>query len=299
MRLTQFLAIAFLSTGGLLPPMLAAQTVSSGAPDKARTLSDDTVRAVQTLTMNTPYGSLPRGFAESSGSSTKLFIVSARNMIASRTAEAAGSGGRFNPPPDMRRDIVFLSCGDHDFREVFECARVRLSSDGKAIEPLSYEAKQNSYRNALGASWDVREVFATFDARDLLKGFAVDYADPTGGEWTYTVTPEQAGVDLMLDIASAAAATAPTGPVPPQLRITVARVGQAWRITNGDPFRWPQCIASIGASEAPMGALEANAALMVNPSQFQPPLTDPATKSAVTITCTVGRDQVFIATGRP
>jgi hypothetical protein len=293
MRAIHAAVVAVLAGGSVT----ASQMVSPS--QSVPTLSEDIVGAVQTLTMNTPYGSLPRGLADSAGRSTKLLIVSNRNMIALETAEATGSSGRFNPGSEMRWDVVLLFCGDHDAGQIFECARLQVSVNGVEVKPLSYEAQRNSYGNALGANWDVREVFAVFDARRLTNGFVVDYADPTGAEWTYAITPEQAAVDLLLDLASASAATVPAGPVPPALRISVTRPAQGWRITNADSFRWPLCVASIGASEASIGAFEPNGSVMVNPSQFQPPLNEQAAKSPVTVTCTVGRDQVFIATERP
>jgi len=107
--------------------VLGALALASEATAHAQVaLTNDVVAAVQKIAMNTPYGSLPRGLDDSFGGATRLFIVSSRNMIAARTADAAGSRGRFTPPAEMRQDVIHISCGDHDLGEIFECSRVRV-----------------------------------------------------------------------------------------------------------------------------------------------------------------------------
>jgi len=278
---------------------LVAAWTPAAVHAQAVALSNAVVAAVQGVAMNSPYGSLPRGLDDSSGSTTRLMIMSNRNIIASRTADAAGSGGRFTPTTEMRRDVVVMSCGDHDVREIFECSRLRVLVNGAVIAPLTYSADTNVYRNALGATWNVREVTALFDARRLVKGFTVEYASPDGAEWSFAVEPDQAAVDLLLDVSSATAATAVTGPPPTQLRVTAVRSADGWQITNNDTYRWPRCVASIGASEATMGALDRFGVATVNRAQFQPALPADSDKLPLSVTCYVGRDQMFISTIQP
>lgn len=126
----------------------------------------------------------------------------------------------------------------------------------------------------------------------------MEYASPDGAQWTFTVTPEQAAVDLLLDAASASTAMAPTGPPPNQLRITVTRTGDGWEITNDDDYRWPRCVVSIGTSESEIGAFAPNATITVTRAQFKPAPTDQSLQLPVSVTCYVGRQQMFIATER-
>jgi hypothetical protein len=279
--------------------VLGVLALAQGTPAHAQVaLTDDVVAAVQKIALNTPYGSLPRGLDDSFGGTTRLFVVSSRNMIAARTADAAGSRGRFVPPPDMRQDFVHISCGDHDLGEIFECSRLRVLVDGKQIAPVTYNAGPKAYRNALGATWSVREVAAVYDARRLTKGFTVEYASPNGGQWTFTVAPDQAAVDLLLDVTLASTATASAGPTPNQLRVTVTRIGDGWEITNDDDYRWPRCVVSSGVSEAEIGAFAPNATITVVRTQFKPALTEQSLQFPVSLTCYVGRQQMFIATER-
>jgi hypothetical protein len=75
-----------------------------------------------------------------------------------------------------------------------------LAASGKTVRPISYTAGANSYHNALGARWRVREVEAVYSAQELLDGFTVNYADFGGTEWTLKVSPEDAIEKLLLKI---------------------------------------------------------------------------------------------------
>jgi hypothetical protein len=59
-----------------------------------------------------------------------------------------------------------------------------------ANEPLV----RNTYRDAFGAAWKVREVVGAHPVH----GFSVDNASPNGAEWTFNVSVEQAANALLL-----------------------------------------------------------------------------------------------------
>jgi hypothetical protein len=138
-------------------------------------------------------------YVDDIGGSQKLYIYSSRSRIARKTGGAAKSGGRYTPSAVERLDTVSISCGDEDLGDIFECALVRVTTpEGKAVKPLSYSAGPRVYQNAFGATWTVQQVLATYAARDLIRGFAADYASPDGTEWTYKVSEEDAQYDLLL-----------------------------------------------------------------------------------------------------
>lgn len=86
------------------------------------------------------------------------------------------------------------------------------------------------------------------------------------------------------------------GWVPFRLELVITRSGDEWRITNEQEYRWSNCIASIGLSEARIGTLAQNNPVMVNASDFRPPLPSDS-RSTITVTCRVGRDRSFVTTG--
>jgi hypothetical protein len=129
----------------------------------------------------------------------KLYITSTRTQIAYKTAEAIESNTKYTPLPQDRRDTVSLHCGNSDPGDIFECSRVRVSLlNARMINPLSYSAKANEYKNALGARRVVREVVAEYSARDLGDGFLVAYTSFEGTESTFEVSCEDAQVQLLL-----------------------------------------------------------------------------------------------------
>lgn len=144
------------------------------------------------------------GFLQSEGDSLRIHVLSNRAVIASKIIDAAASGGRFTPPAELRDDVILVKCGDHDIGEIFQCARVALKdTNGRAVKPISYSAETNSYSNALGARWSVREVFATYPVAGLAAGFAVDFAGTDGTEWTFLVNKFEAADGLLLRLGDA------------------------------------------------------------------------------------------------
>ena len=173
----------------------------SAAPAAAR-MSDALVAAIQDLAKDkSSYEFL--ALADYAEGSMKLSVNSNRTMIAWQTAKALESGGRYRVQTALERlDLVTVDCGDSDLGDIFECSRVRvLGPEKQVIKPISYTAGANSYRNALGARWRVREVLAMYDARLLRDGFSVEYADFGGTEWTFPVLPDDARGKLLLQLA--------------------------------------------------------------------------------------------------
>lgn len=156
------------------------------------------------------------GLSEFEDGSLRLSVRSNRSLIAFNTAKATESGGRYRPSADLRQDLVLVHCGDSDLGDKFDCTSVTVKRlDGRRVPPLSYTAGRNAYRNAMGATWTVREVGATYLPRDLVNGFTVDYADDGGNEWTMTVTAADFAEKLMMfDDASPAPSAPATGPIP-------------------------------------------------------------------------------------
>jgi hypothetical protein len=126
----------------------------------------------------------------------------------------------------------------------------------------------------LGARWTVREVTATYHARDLRDGFTVTFADVGGTEWPFEVSADDVENELLLKVDP----TAPTslslnGPAPSQLELKIQREGDGWRIANQSPtYTWGDCKAEAGNSMAKLPRLAPNGAVIVNGSDFQPPL---------------------------
>jgi hypothetical protein len=143
------------------------------------------------------------GLYQMQDESTKIQVTTGRTRVAFLMSDALVKGGRYSPPPALRLDVLIVDCGDHDIGEVFECSRVTLKTQtGKQIKPHWYKAQPNTYKNALGSSWSVREVAAIYPIDGLIEGFSIDYANPTGTEWTFSVTAAQAADDLLLGLKS-------------------------------------------------------------------------------------------------
>lgn len=195
------LACSAVTLWGAQPPKPAVKgTTGAAVPASVVRMSDALVSAIQALTKDRTESEF-LGISEMRDDSHALHVNSFRALIAWQTAKANDGGGRFRPPANDRMDVVTVDCGDADIGDVFECSRVRVISPGKrVVKPFSYTAGPKTYRNAMGAKWTVREVFATYHALDLKEGFSVDYADFGGTEWTLVVSAEDAAEKLLLKV---------------------------------------------------------------------------------------------------
>ena len=186
----------------IAPIAAAQQRQSAKAPTTPAAptlrLTDRHVAAIQSLTKGKPaYDFL--GLSHSSGGTQRLHVISNRAEIAWKTAKAADSNGRYTPPLNERVDVVVISCGDSDLADIFECSRVRVTRPDKVeVKPLSYSAGPNVYKNGLGGTWTVREVFATYPVLPLAGGFIVDYASFDGTQWTFEISRGDAEQKLLL-----------------------------------------------------------------------------------------------------
>ncbi len=140
------------------------------------------------------------GLFVSEGETTKLHVSSNRQHIAFKSAQLVGSDGKFNPPADMRLDVVTIVCGDNDRAELFECVKVTVTAGGRAVKPLTYRAANDVYQNGFGAKWRAKDVVATYAIGDLVNGFKIDYSDETGVEWTFEVSADDAAKELLLTV---------------------------------------------------------------------------------------------------
>lgn len=138
------------------------------------------------------------GLIEREGESTLIHIGSNRQAIAFRASELVGKPARFTPPPEMRRDVVTVVCGDNDRAELFECVSVRVLSSGKAVRHVTHHAANDLYENGFGAKWRARDVVATFRAEGLENGFVVEYTDASGVTRVFDVSAELAAKELLL-----------------------------------------------------------------------------------------------------
>src|SRR6266850_1916225 len=73
------------------------------------------------------------GLSDYGNNSSRLYVTSARALIAFKTAKASESNARYTPPANERLDTVSISCGDSDIGEIFECSRVRVMNREKRV----------------------------------------------------------------------------------------------------------------------------------------------------------------------
>lgn len=252
---------------GLIPPSLVSELVALG---------------VQTAT--------PRllGIPKLEGKSLAVLVMSNRALIVSDSARATEKGARFTPPDSLRRDAVVIACGDADLGEIFECSFVRVTDPtGARIAAASYDAGPRSYHNALGASWTVRRVVATYAAAALASGFMIAYGSPDGVEWTMAVSMSDAANRLLLAlrVGDRLPIQLTQGPPPSQLRVRVDLDPSGWRITNLSSYTWETCSVQIGGSEAVIGPFAGDGTIFVTPTQFSPPVLGDRPASDVSVWC--------------
>jgi hypothetical protein len=181
----------------------AAKAPSQASQPSQPRISDSLLTLIQQTAVKDIIPSFS-GLMDYANGSGKLHVISARALIALKTKEAAESGGKYTPSAPDRADILMIDCGDSDLGDIFECSRVRVLTPSKRIvQPLAYAAQRNTYHNAMGARWAVREVTARYPIRDLRDGFSVEYADFSGTGWTFVVSADDARDELLLKLDAA------------------------------------------------------------------------------------------------
>jgi hypothetical protein len=252
------------------------------------------------------------GIQKTAGGSSLLSIVSNRVLIARKAAEAKSKGGRYVPPPSIRADLVFITCGDVDIADRWDCNRVSVTSPtGRAIMPRAYDATPKVYRNALGASWTGRKVEAAFAFPDLREGFVVTYSGVDGIEYMEKVSKEEADRELLFSVllpsalraaeaakaeaeraaeAARIAAALAAVPTDPLFTVTAAPDGRSWTIATQNRYTWETCKAVIDASTAALPPLAPGTSATVRLADFNPKLAPAPRKPSVW--CTVA-NKVF------
>ena len=269
-----------------IPFWLLVLSVSvSGQPRKVATISANVITQLTTLPLTHP--SHFTGIRKMVGDSEAIWIVSNRAVIVFNHRRAKENGGRYTTPADLKADVVDITCGDADLGEQLDCSGLSVTdSNGKKVVPLSYGAGPRVYTNRLGNKWTVRRAFASFESRDLMRGFTVTASEANGTEWVLTVPPEDVHVELLLDLVDETS-TVSSGPSPPaQLRVSIQPRYTGWSISGQNPgYTWRDCVATIGKSSIRLTALEPNAVVVVNREDFTPPVPNSDTTTP-SVTCT-------------
>ena len=274
------------------PP--AIRGVAPAAPQVTRLTDGDVKQLI-------PYGEEDgglfhghEGIIKIANGSSVIGIMSARTMIVNSAAKAALSGGRYVPPPDMKTDIVAVSCGDSDLGDRWDCVRMQVSdSNGRRVTPISIKSGPNVYRNGFGATWTVREIQAVFLTSQLRDGFSVVVADAGGTEYQQDVSKVRAETDLLFTIpqtsaqiaaaeAKAKDAAIEAEPTPPDtFDVSVDAQPGGWVITSHNiGYKWRECEATIGANRArpvPLNGLP----VVVTAKDFLPAIVSTATKPRI------------------
>src|SRR5687767_10360991 len=123
-----------------------AIVAATAAPARARapkpavvTISDALIAEIQAHARSARAHFL--GVLELDGDTSRVYVSSTRQSIASKTAKAAERGGRYTPPTDGRQDLLLVLCGDADLGERFDCSRVRvIAPGGKEVRAATYNA---------------------------------------------------------------------------------------------------------------------------------------------------------------
>jgi hypothetical protein len=272
-------AVATVFAVGSIAPAMAQATskppAKAAAAPAVRRIPEADVQ--QLLKVGTQRSFL--GIHKHDGDTLLLSITSARQSIAFASNSAASKGGRYVPPPDARADVVFVSCGDEDLGERWDCVRLAVTNaSGRRVTPLKYSAAPRVYRNALGASWTATTTTALYRLADLAEGFSVEYAGADGTELTEEVTPEEVRDDLlsvvplteaerMMTEAKRAAeekAVRDAEPNPPDFLLgTLAPADDTrWTVTSLNPgYTWRSCVFAVGINTVPLGPLAPGAAV--------------------------------------
>jgi hypothetical protein len=229
--------------------------------------------------------------------SSMLQILSARQSIANNAASAASKGGHYLPSAAMREDVVFMSCGDEDLGDRWDCARLSVSTNtGRRVTPITYASEPRAYHNAFGATWTARKTIATFRVSDLRDGFTVTFAGTDGAEYREQVTKDQAADELLFTVPPLSAASNPSPAAPPPrapkpsmdqiaegkaaakaaepdppdvLRLSLETLAVGWKITSHNAgYTWRECKLVIGANTATLPPLNPEVPITVTRSAF-------------------------------
>lgn len=139
------------------------------------------------------------GIYDTRGKQYRLQVSTGRSRLAFSVAQAHVDGGKYTPKPADKVDVLHVNCGESAFGDVFNCAAVAVrDAKGIAVKPVRYEAGTNGYRNALGATWSVREVSAAYPIAGLQDGFTVGYRSVDDVEYEIAVSAEDAIKKLFL-----------------------------------------------------------------------------------------------------
>ena len=130
----------------------------------------------------------------------RLRINSARQGIARKAWEIVGTTAKYTPDAVMRHDTVTIICGNPERARRFECSRVTVLVEGREVKPILYLPENSEYQNGFGAKWNSQTVKASYPITGLEHGFTVQYADPSGVEWSFVVTAEAAEKELLLKL---------------------------------------------------------------------------------------------------
>jgi hypothetical protein len=129
----------------------------------------------------------------------RVLISSSRQWLAKELASAKAGGLPLKAPSANQPDVLLVQCGNSDFRQLYQCAKVTVSNaGGTVVPPLTHRAAVNTYYDAEGASWKVAEVTNSYPVSTLVRGFAVTYQDTKGVASTVTVSASDAARRLML-----------------------------------------------------------------------------------------------------
>lgn len=142
------------------------------------------------------------GVSRVRGQTAFLTVTTNRALIAFQTQQALNVGGRFTPPPALKADVVMATCGDGNLIGRWDCAGLTVSVGGRAVEPVSYSAEPQVFRNALGASWSARIVRATYRVDDLRSGFTVTGRGTDGIEFDEYISKDAADRQLLFAMPS-------------------------------------------------------------------------------------------------
>jgi hypothetical protein len=106
------------------PPRKQGQAQSRPSATKRIPRIDDGLATTLFTLTNQRHPNDLLGLVKFTGDRTILFVTSNRTKIAHDNVEAIRADGRYNPPEDVRKDLVFVQCGDADFGEVWNCVRL-------------------------------------------------------------------------------------------------------------------------------------------------------------------------------
>lgn len=163
-------------------------------------MSDELVLALLNVSQNTAASF--HGLPGTEGEIPQLSVFSNRQVLASKFAEAAVKGRPFTVPADLRADTVSILCGDNNHPALFGCVQLRLRVLGKMIRPLAYRALNEKRVTGAGVKWRARVVAGIYSAKDLDKGFTIEYETTNNSSLTRIVSGAEASTELLLTLSA-------------------------------------------------------------------------------------------------